>query len=102
MPRSAIKWYKMWINHYPESWSSTDLDLFYFFISNILSCRKIRPYKWLEENLKSDCKKLSDKDIEEYCNIYEHIKNFKNVTKSQTAEVILLDEVRKIELSRNK
>lgn len=96
MPKSAIKWYKVWINQFPESWHPSDLERFYMFVSILLrNSKKDRSYLWLKENLKEDCQKLSDQDVEKYCEIYEHIKNFKNVWKSQQAKLIAQEEFKK-------
>jgi len=89
MPKFAIKWYKMWIVGFLESWHSNDLERFYMFISVLLAnSKKQRSRYWLKENLQEDCSKLSDKDIEKYCDIYEHIRDFKRVWRSQQAKLI--------------
>jgi hypothetical protein len=103
MPKSAIRWYKMWIGAYPESWDESDLERFYMFVSVLLTySKKERSRYWLKENLKEDCPKLTDDDIEKYCYIYEHLKGFKNVWKSRQARLIAIsmheehmEEVRK-------
>ena len=93
IPTSATKWYRRWISMFPESWDERDLERFYMFISVLLSNSKIeRSRSWLKEKLKADCKKLTDNDIDKYCDIYEHIKNYKNVWKSQQAKLIAQDE----------
>ena len=93
MPNSAVKWYKMWISQFPESWHPSDLERFYMFVSVLLNnTKKERSRIWLGENLKEDSKKLSDNDIEKYCDIYEHIKGFVNVWKSQQAKLIARDD----------
>lgn len=97
MPKSVEKWYKLWINNFPESFSSTSLDLFYFFLSNLLSAdKKNRNREWLRENIKVDSKKLSQKNIEDYCDIFEYIRDFRNVGKSDTAKTLLIDEIKKL------
>ena len=90
MPKTVIKWYKNWIGAYPESWHSLDMNRFYMFVS-VLLCRvkKERNREWLEENLMQDCKRLKKEDIKEYGRIYEHIKNYKNVWKTQQAMLII-------------
>ena len=94
MPPSVVKWYKIWINQFPDSWHPSDLERFYMFVSVLLNNnKKNRSYVWLKENLKEDCRKLSDQNIEKYCDIYEHIKNFKNVWKSQQAKLIAQEEI---------
>ncbi len=96
MPPSAIKWYRQWLAMFPETWDSGDLERFYMFVSRLLhSAKKERPRHWLAKNLKADCSKLSDDDIEKYCDIYEHIKNYNNVWKSQQAKLIAVDTVEK-------
>lgn len=93
MPKSAVKWYKMWIAGFPESWHQNDLDRFYMFVNMLLTySKKDRSRFWLKKNLKLDCPKLSDKDIEKYCDIYDHLKGFKNVWKSQQTRLIANDE----------
>jgi len=89
MPKSATKWYRSWIVAFPESWDSRNLERFYMFVSVLLgNVKRQRSRYWLEENLKADCKKLSVEDIEIYCDIYEHIRDFKNVWKSQQAKLV--------------
>lgn len=93
MPRSAVKWYKIWIAGFPESWCQNDLERYYMFVSVLLTySKKDRSRLWLRENLKLDCSKLPDKDIEKYCDIYDHLKDFKNVWKSQQAKLIAKEE----------
>jgi hypothetical protein len=89
MPKTVIKWYRMWISAFPESWDERDLERFYMFVHVLLSAgRKERSRYWLAENLREDCPKLSTEDIEKYCDIYNHLKAFKNVWKSQQAKLI--------------
>ena len=89
MPKSAIKWYKMWLVSFPESWSESSLEMFYMFVDVLLThAKKERSRYWLEENLKQDRPQLSSEDIEEYCNIYDHLKGFKKVRKGQLAKLI--------------
>ena len=93
MPIKAIKWYKLWISQFPESWNQSDLERFYMFVHVLLGIvKKERSFNWLAENLRDDCKKLSSEDIEKYCEIYEHIKDFKKVWKSQQARLIVLSK----------
>lgn len=59
------------------------------FVSVLLSnAKKPRTRYWLEENLKENCKKLSSEDIQKYCDLYEHLRDFKNVWRSQQARLI--------------
>lgn len=96
MPKSVVEYYRRWIHHFPDSWSETDLELFYMFVSVLLTCsKKSRSGVWLEENLKEDCTKLTLKDIKEYANIYEHIRDFKKVWKGHTARLIAQDKMEK-------
>ena len=93
MPKTATKFYKSWLSAFPESWSSQDLERFYMFVSVLLvNSRKLRSGYWLKENLKKDCPKLSESDIEKYTEIYNHIKNFKGVWKSQQAQLLAKEE----------
>lgn len=93
MPQSALKWYKMWISQWPESWHTLDVQRFYMFISILLKkIRKERSRYWLEENLRMDCPKLSESDIQQYGEIYEHIKDYRKVWRSDQAKLIALDE----------
>jgi hypothetical protein len=96
MPKSAEKWYKIWISAFPETWHPLDLERFYMFVSVLLkNSKKIRSTSWLEKNLREDCPRLSSDDIEKYCYIFEHLKNFKRVWKSQQAYLILTEERKK-------
>ena len=89
MPPTVLESYERWISHHPQSWHPTDLDHFYLFVRDLLSCAiRERSRYWLEENLKADCPKLNDKDIAEYGGIYEHIKNFSKVGRGHTAKLI--------------
>lgn len=92
MPKSAVKSYKMWIAMFPESFDGSTLDLFYMFVHVLLAhSKKERSSYWLEQNLKEDCPELTYEDIEKYCDLYTHLKAFKNVRKSQTAKLIAMD-----------
>lgn len=96
MPKSAVRWYKMWISNFPESWHHSDLERFYMFVSVLLATsRKERGGHWLEQNLREDCRKLSDQDIEQYCLLFEHIRDFAKVWKSQQAKLIGQDDIEK-------
>lgn len=103
MPPSVVRWYQAWISNFPESWHTFDLERFYMFVSVLLRViKKERSSGWLQQNLKQDCPRLSQDDIEEYCEIYEHIKDFKNVWDTNQALLIAraefdkrMDEARK-------
>jgi len=74
MPKSAVKHYKIWISNYPESFHPADLNRFYLFVKDIMrNSKKIRSRYWLEDNIKEDCPKLSNEDIESYCDRYQHV-----------------------------
>lgn len=89
IPRSAQRWYKMWISAYPESWHPNDMERFYFFVSVVLSVsRKLRGGGWLERNLREDRPDLSEEVITKYCVLFEHLRDFTNVWKSQQAQLI--------------
>lgn len=76
MPPSVINLYKSFISNHPESWHTLDWGRFYKFVFFLLICtKKKRTIDWLKINLKEDSK-LSDEDIEKYCEVYEHLKNF--------------------------
>lgn len=93
MPKSVQVLYHRWINHFPESFSITDVDMFYMFLHKLLSLPNFDQGRdWLEKNLQSDCPKLSDKDIEKYCNMYIYIKDFKNSPKRHTWKMIAAGE----------
>lgn len=97
MPKSVIKWYEKWIKSFPESWHPLDMNRFYMFVSILLSrTKRERNREWLQENIREDCYKLTQKDIEEYGKIYEHIKNFKNIWKSQQAIILMGEREKKI------
>lgn len=104
MPKRASKYYKMWISMFPETWSESDLERFYMFIHILLAFqKKDRPRSWLEENLREDCSKLNDEDIEKYCDLYIHLKSFKNVWKSQQAKLLASGEVEeRMKIARKK
>ena len=77
MPKSVKKWYRLWINQFPESWHPLDLERFYMFASVLNHySRKSRDRYWLEINIREDNSKLSDKDIEKYCDLFEHLRNY--------------------------
>jgi len=91
IPKSAVYFYEIWINNFPESWHPTTLDYFYLFVNRITTfSKKDRGSGWLENNLKEDCPKLNDDDIKKYCDIYIHLKNFKNVYKNQKSFLIAI------------
>lgn len=76
---------------FPENIEGSTLELFYMFVDVLLSnSRKDRSRFWLAENLKADCPKLTDEMIAEYCDIYDHLKGFKNVWKGQLARQIVI------------
>jgi len=94
MPKSSEKWYKRWISAFPESWHPSDLERFYMFLSVLLArSRKTRSRFWLARNLREDCGKLSERDIERYCDIFEHIRDFRGVWKGQQARLLACNEM---------
>lgn len=89
MPKSVKLAYKQWIATKPESWHPTSLNFFYFFLHKLLFVSKeIRTREWLEENIKKDLPSLSEDDITKYGEIFYHIRNFKNASKTHTAKLI--------------
>lgn len=96
MPKSAERWYKLWINQFPESWHPSDLERFYMFVSVLNhASRTSRDRYWLEKNIRADNSRLSDGDIENYCDLFEHLRDYANVWKSQQAKLIAIDSARK-------
>jgi deoxyadenosine/deoxycytidine kinase len=96
MPKSAERWYKLWINQFPESWHPSDLERFYMFVSVLNhASRTPRDRYWLEKNIRADNSKLSDSDVENYCDLFEHLRDYTNVWKSQQAKLIAIDSARK-------
>ena len=95
MPRSVEKWYRLWISQFPESWHPSDTERFYMFVSVLLhNSRKPRSRYWLEKNIRADNPRLSEDDIEKYCDLFEHLKDYSNVWKSQQAKLIAIDSAR--------
>jgi hypothetical protein len=89
MPKSAERWYWLWINQFPESWHPNDLERFYMFISVLIhSSRKPRGVDWLEDNIRVDRPQLSEDDIRNYCKLFEYLRDYSNVWKSQQANLI--------------
>lgn len=92
MPKSVEKWYRLWISQFPESWHPSDTERFYMFVSVLMhNSRKPRTRYWLEKNMCADNPRLSEDDIENYCNLFEHLQNYSNVWKSQQAKQIGMD-----------
>lgn len=89
IPKTARSSYSLWINHFPESGHTTSWELFYIFVNNLLTySRKERGRVWLEDLLKNDPSKLKDRTIEEYCDAYDHIKEYKKALKGRTARIM--------------
>ena len=96
MPKSVEKWYKFWISQFPESWHPSDVERFYMFVSVLIhNSRKPRDRYWLEKNIRADRPQLSDADMEAYCNLFEHLRDYSKVWKSQQAKLIAEDSARK-------
>lgn len=94
MPPSVVASYKRFISMFPESFNQEDLERFYMFVNPLLAnARKGRSTDWLRKNLRKDCAKLSDDDIERYCEIYRHIRDAKNVVKTHQARLIAQQEI---------
>jgi hypothetical protein len=95
MPKQAESWYKLWINQFPESWHPNDLERFYMFVSVLdHTTRKPRNSHWLEENMRADRPQLSEEDISRYCELFEHLRDYSQVWKSQQARLIAEDAAR--------
>lgn len=94
MPPSVKKNYKRFLSMFPETYDQGDLERFYMFVNSLLvNTRKERSTDWLRRNLREDCKKLSEEDIEKYCEIYRHIRDAKNVVKTHQARLIAQEEI---------
>jgi hypothetical protein len=104
MPKHAERWYKLWINQFPESWHPSDLERFYMFVSVLVHVsRKFRGGSWLEKNIRVDRPQLSEDDIRNYCELFEHLQEYSKVWKSQQAKLIAESDARQhIEELRNK
>ena len=95
MPKSAEKWYRLWINQFPESWHPNDLERFYMFVSVLVRVsRTHRNRFWLEKNIRTDRPQLSEEDIKNYSYLFEHLQNYSNVWKSHQANQIAIDDAR--------
>lgn len=87
MPKSAVRWYMMWLALFPESFDGSTLEAFYMFVDVLLTnTRKERSRFWLAENMKEERPNLSEEVIQEYCDLYDHLKGFKYVWKGQLAK----------------
>ena len=78
--------YNAWKRHFPDDNSQTTWELFYLFINTL---PKNKDRYWLESLFKKDRINITEDKIEEYCNIYEHIKNCRNVYKTNTAKLFI-------------
>ena len=77
MPKSAIWWYKHWLNGYPETYHALDIGRFYAFVHMLLKYSKKPRYRdWLEANLHEDCPRLNETRIKEYGQMYETIQEY--------------------------
>lgn len=66
-----------WINGFPESFHWCDMDRFYRFVKAV--CRYSRKPKnglWLEEQINKSGKKLSEDEIEFYCELFDKLQGF--------------------------
>jgi hypothetical protein len=96
IPKSVERWYKLWINQFPESWHPSDLERFYIFVSVLVHrAHKSRDRYWLEKNMRAERPQLSENDIEAYCDLFERLRDFSNVWKSQQASLVAEDTLRK-------
>ena len=93
MPKSAQRAYKHWIKHFPESYSRTDMDLFYSFVKVLVhSSPKERPASWLEKNMRDDRPDLDEKVIQWYSEIFLHLRDYDTVHKRHTFKLITQSE----------
>lgn len=94
MPKSAERWYKLWVSAFPESWHPSDLERFYMFVWVLIkNTRNPRDRYWLERNLIEDGHGLAPDDVERYCDLFEHLCSFVNVWSSQQASLITRDDM---------
>ncbi len=95
IPKSTRILFNRFINHFPESFHQTDIDLFYMFVYKLLSIPNLdfTPGD-LEGNLKKECKKLSNKQVERYGDMYSTIKEFKTAPKRHTWKLIAEGELK--------
>jgi hypothetical protein len=95
MPKSVEKWYNLWISQFPESWHPSDVERFYMFVSVLVHhTRKPRDRYWLEKNMRADRPQLSEADVEAYCNLFEHLRDYSGIWKSHQARLIAQDFAR--------
>lgn len=95
IPSKSIIFYNAWIKHFPESESQTTWELFYLFINSLpKNSKKINRY-WLENLLKNDDISLEKSKIEEYCDVYQHTIDCKNVHKTNTAKLFIKELIDK-------
>lgn len=93
VPKSAQKYYQQWIRAFPETEHPSDWNRFYMLVSVLLcNAKKQRSRGWFEQRLREDCKKLSAERVLKFGEIYQHIRDFKNVWKSWDAKLLALDE----------
>lgn len=69
--------FRLWVSQYPESFHPLDLKRFYTFVKYV--CRYSRREKgglWLKEKLSKVKHRLSEEDIEAYCDKFSELQNF--------------------------
>ena len=92
MPQTLQIPYRRWIRHFPASYHSTDHELFYLFVKQLLhTVKKQRDSGWLEKNMREDRPDLSDRMIEYWCGLYTQLRDFEFVGKSHTNKLIAAD-----------
>lgn len=72
--------FEIWIRNYPESFHPLDMKRFYVFVKTVCYySRKAKGGEWLREKIEKSGSKLSEEDIEFYCDKFIELKEFHKV-----------------------
>lgn len=60
-----------WINNYPESFHPSDMERFYRLVKTVKRySRNVKGREWLSKKIRESQKRLSDEDVDYYCNLF--------------------------------
>lgn len=90
IPIKSIIFYNLWLKHFPEDEGQTTWELFYLFAKTVIkNSKKEKSSIWLKNLLKKDANFLSNKKIDEYCEIFNHLQSYERVFKTHTAKMFI-------------
>ena len=77
-----------WINNYPESYHSADMDRFYKLVKTVKRfSREAKGSEWLRRKIRESKKQLNEEDIDHYCDLFVTLLDYDKAYPMQSLEL---------------